>query len=516
MKNEVCELNKFKQKGSIMSMCSLYCYLFIVTTLICSFFSVGCNGLITPQPLSIQTSALTLGEVIGNGTFGTVRWATLDREENGETDLVVTKISHKNMKNAAAYLETEAQLNRRLSLNGDHPHIAPYLGECTKDGERHLIWKASGFGTLEDFLEHPEQGTTSLLGESLGIEPLGSQHGIHSLAREVLRQLLEALSYCHSKGIVHRDVKPANILVDDATGSLRLIDFGSAADMASLIYRRGYRGPRRGPRSLLYCAPEEFVEEGHPYAFDVYSAAACWLRIMVPGLRVSEDEFFQFRTAVRDCFHDLGKWHDIAIEKGYSQPLVENGMPEGWEVLFDASPEGRDAFRLLSKLMHYEPSERPSASDALLQPYLNPGCMQPLLPVPPAMPWSITSHMERWAAQNTNEECVIPDWFFDETIILEVDPRDSGFVLGESHESKGVVVVEIIRWGAADVLTQIKEGDQLVAIGLINLADANLLDVNRVLDEWPEDTAFLQFLRHENGLEVLEEDSSATGALSRK
>mmetsp|Transcript_18135 Transcript_18135/g.25555 ORF Transcript_18135/g.25555 Transcript_18135/m.25555 type:complete len:286 (+) Transcript_18135:194-1051(+) len=285
--------------------------------------------------------------------------------------------------------------------------------------------------------------------------------------------------------------------------------------MASLVYRRGYRGPRRGPRSLLYCAPEEFVEEDHPYAFDVYSAAVCWLRVVVPGLRVSEDEFFQFRTAVRDCHHDLGKWHEIAIAKGDS-PLIENGMPKGWEVLFDASPEGRDAFRLLTKLMHYEPAERPSASEALLQPYLNPGCMQPLLPIPPAMPWSITSHMERWAAQNTNEECLIPDWFFDETIILEVNTRDTGFVLGTLPASQGTVVVQIESGGPPDSSGLIREGDQLVAIGLINVAEANLFDINRVLDEWPEDTAFLQFLRHEHGSEVTGEDSRATSAISRK
>lgn len=42
------------------------------------------------------------------------------------------------------------------------------------------------------------------------------------------RQLLEALTYIHSKDIVHRDIKPENILFERESGSIKLIDFGIA------------------------------------------------------------------------------------------------------------------------------------------------------------------------------------------------------------------------------------------------------------------------------------------------
>lgn len=50
-----------------------------------------------------------------------------------------------------------------------------------------------------------------------------------NIARRYFQQLVVAVRYCHSKKIVHRDIKPDNILIDETSNSIKLIDFGLAA-----------------------------------------------------------------------------------------------------------------------------------------------------------------------------------------------------------------------------------------------------------------------------------------------
>lgn len=285
---------------------------------------------------TIQPSHLQLGEFLGNGTFGTVHRGLLAIFPDDAPTPVITKTAKRDNARAVSYLDTEAYINKRLCLEGGTsdadaccPYIAPYLGECTlPNGDRHLIWKEAGAYTLEECLGDENVDKWNGLANALGVQPVddandeedNSTSNRHALPRELLRQILSALSYCHSKGIVHRDLKPSNILIDEDAQCIRIIDFGSACDMSSWLERKGYRGAERGIRTLLYCAPEEFVEAEHPYAFDVYSAAITWLRCAIPGLRKSEDALFDVRVAIRDKRHDMEAWQEETVLSGGDLP----------------------------------------------------------------------------------------------------------------------------------------------------------------------------------------------------
>ena len=56
------------------------------------------------------------------------------------------------------------------------------------------------------------------------------------LSRIMLRNLLEAIQYCHSMGVLHRDIKEDNILVHPRSGDIKLIDFGCATHFSTKDY----------------------------------------------------------------------------------------------------------------------------------------------------------------------------------------------------------------------------------------------------------------------------------------
>lgn len=149
-----------------------------------------------------KIGAYEIVEQIGNGGMATVYkayQAKLDRH-------VAVKVMHKMFTqepNFLARFEREARIVARL----DHPNIVPVYDYDEIDGQPYLVMKYINGLTLKTLLRKNTLSSEEIL--------------------EILTPVAEALDYAHGQGVLHRDVKPSNILLDKR-GTPYLTDFGLA------------------------------------------------------------------------------------------------------------------------------------------------------------------------------------------------------------------------------------------------------------------------------------------------
>jgi serine/threonine protein kinase len=140
----------------------------------------------------------------------------------------------------------------------EHRNILPVYDFGEEDGVAYMAMRYLDGGTLQDIL-------------ALGELPLNE-------TIEILRQICAGLDYAHRQGVVHRDVKPANVMID-GEGGVYLTDFGLAKVLegsSNLTMSGMVMG------TPLYMAPEQSVGEGIDGRADIYAAGVI-LYEMVTG-----------------------------------------------------------------------------------------------------------------------------------------------------------------------------------------------------------------------------------------
>ena len=139
----------------------------------------------------------------------------------------------------------------RIAASLDHPHVIPIYQAGEEDG---LLFLAMRYVEGYDLAK--------LVAEEGALEP--------RRALELLGQIAEALDAAHEKGLVHRDVKPSNVLIAEAAGREHcyLGDFGLTKRTGSLS---GVTAAGEIVGTLEYVAPEQITGDPLDERSDVYS-----------------------------------------------------------------------------------------------------------------------------------------------------------------------------------------------------------------------------------------------------
>lgn len=197
-----------------------------------AFFSQNCTD--------DQIDAMTISKlgrydiirVLGKGAMGLVYEA---RDPNLDRRVAIKTIKVENLSaEASADYEARFRTEARSAARLQHPNIVSVY-----DSERHgdVAYLVMEFVQGDDLKQYLDSGKRYSLRESLGI----------------VHDLLSALDYAHRQNIVHRDVKPANLLVE-ANGRVKLTDFGVARIQDSGEATRT-KGSMVG--TLKYMSPEQ-------------------------------------------------------------------------------------------------------------------------------------------------------------------------------------------------------------------------------------------------------------------
>lgn len=146
------------------------------------------------------------------------------------------------------------------------------------------------------------------------------------LRRPVLLQLLDALDYAHQRGVVHGDLKPANVLVDPAARPARvaLADFGlPGPDLGELeaSMLSVERGEQRGVSTLSYLAPERRAGEGPSVAADVYAFGVLLFEVLTGRLPLGLELPSELERGLDPRFDALVK-QAMARDPGRRSPSV--------------------------------------------------------------------------------------------------------------------------------------------------------------------------------------------------
>lgn len=270
----------------------------------------------TVQERAVVDNRYEIAELLGRGGMGVVYRA---RDRLGDQDVALKQV-HLN--------GSQAVVNDTGGSESISAHVALAREFITLGRLRHpYIISVLDYG----FHEQQPYFTMTLLQdprdicEALRDQPVEEQY-------RVMAQMLMALAYLHRRDVVHRDLKPGNVLVDH-TGRVKVVDFGLAQEREQAQATVG---------TLAYMAPEVLRGEGAGPASDLYAAGIIMFEVFAGRHPYARE---QVTEMIRNVLNEAP---NLAPLPQPLQPVLERLLAKAPEERF---PSALDALRALSRAL---------------------------------------------------------------------------------------------------------------------------------------------------------------------
>ncbi|KAJ6731609.1 CBL-INTERACTING SERINE/THREONINE-PROTEIN KINASE 21-RELATED [Salix purpurea] len=239
-----------------------------------------------------------LGRTIGEGTYAKVKLAV--DSTNGRP--VAIKIMDRKMV-MQSDLKNQVQREIRTMKLLHHPSIVrihEVIGTKTKI---YMVMEYVPGGQLADKMSYAKK-----LSESE--------------ARKIFHQLIDAVDYCHNRGVYHRDIKPENLLLD-SKGNLKVSDFGLCALHKTASMLTTTCG------SPFYIAPELIARKSYEgAAADVWSCGVILFELLSGDLPFNERNLITLYKKISTADYTYPQWFTESQKKLISRILDPNPRKE--------------------------------------------------------------------------------------------------------------------------------------------------------------------------------------------
>jgi serine/threonine protein kinase/tetratricopeptide (TPR) repeat protein len=308
-------------------------------------FGQGAEG--SPQPARARIGPYELLREIGHGGMGRVFLAVrVDEEYRKE---VAIKLIRRGMD--SEFVVSRFRNERQILAALVHPNIASLLdGGTTDDGLPYFV------------MEYVEG------------EPIDRYCDAHRLSTarrlELFLQVCSAVRYAHQNLVVHRDLKPGNILVSGG-GVPKLLDFGVAKLLDPTEVSPEQTSPQFRFVTPAFASPEHILGGPITTASDVYSLGAL-LYLLLTGHRAYETATGSFEELSRAaCEREPSRPSTVVLKALRGEPADRCLTPEALSAARDATPKrlkrhlSGDLDAIVLKAMRKEPERRYSSVEQL-------------------------------------------------------------------------------------------------------------------------------------------------------